>query len=62
MSDMREKVKEYVVELEEEIQRCINWVEQNMNSEACKVAAMESRIQTLEEVKNDLKNRLEEGI
>lgn len=60
--DMREKVKEYIGELEGEIQRCIDWVEQNMNSEACKVAAMESRIQTLGEVKNDLKNRLEEVI
>lgn len=62
MSDMREKVKEYIGELEDEIQRCIDWIEQNMNSEACKVAAMESRIQTLGEVKNDLKKRLEEGI
>lgn len=60
--NMRDKVKEYINELDSEIQRCIDWVEQNMNSEACKVAAMECRIQTLEEVKNDLKSRLEEVI
>ena len=51
--DMRQKVKEYIGELDEEIQRCIDWGEQNMNAEAYKVAAMECRIQTLEEVKND---------
>jgi hypothetical protein len=51
--DMRQKVKEYIGELDEEIQRCIDWGEQNMNGEAYKVAAMECRIQTLEEVKND---------
>lgn len=60
--DMREKVREYIGELEQEIQRCVDWVEQNMNVEACKVAAMECRIQTLGEVKNDLKGRLEEVI
>lgn len=60
--DMREKVKEYIGELEKEIQRCVDWIEENMNGEACKVAAMESRIQTLGEVKNDLLNRLEELI
>ena len=53
MPDMRQKGKEYIGELDEEIQRCIDWGEQNMNGEAYKVAAMECRIQTLEEVKND---------
>lgn len=62
MPDIREKVKEYIGELEEEIQRCVDWVEQNMNGEACKVVAMKCKIQTLDEVKNDLKNRLEEVI
>lgn len=62
MPDMRQKVKECIGELDEEIQRCIDWVEQNMNGEVCKVAAMECRIQTLEEVKNDLENRLEEVV
>ena len=57
-----DKIKEVTEELlddhvddhvDEEIQRCIDWGEQNMNGEAYKVAAMECRIQTLEEVKND---------
>lgn len=62
MPDMREKVAEYIRELEAEMQRCIDWIEQNINGEACKVAAMECRIQTLGEVKNDLQNRIEEVI
>lgn len=44
MPDMREKVAEYIRELEAEMQRCIDWIEQNINGEACKVAAMECRI------------------
>lgn len=59
-STMKDKVEKYIVRLEEKIQEGIDWVEQNMNNEACKVAAMEARIQALEEVKNDLKHHLEE--
>lgn len=58
--DMREKVKEYIAELDEEIIRCETWIEKNMNIEACAVATMESRLQTLNEVKYDLESRLEE--
>lgn len=58
--DMREKIKEYIAELNEEISRCETWVEENMSVEACKVTAMETRAQTLNDVKCDLESRLEE--
>ena len=67
MPDMREKVIEYVnKELEEEIARCIQWVEDEENKKidvdeyGC--LSIKSRIETLTEVQNDLKNRLEELI
>lgn len=58
----RLKIQEYIGELNKEIDRCVSWVEENMSGEACKVTAMESRIETLTEVKNDLQSRLEEVI
>lgn len=63
MPDMREKVKEYIGELEDEIQRCLNvMVELTVRDKLkdIKQIELETRIQTLEEVKNDLKSRLEE--
>ena len=60
--DMREKVKEYISELDAEYDRCIEWVEEHMDGEACQVSAMEMRAKTLNEVKNDLESRLEELI
>ena len=61
--DMREKVKEYIDELDAEIERCHHLAEQNMNDEAATVAEMiVVRVQTLMEVKNDLQGRLEELI
>lgn len=60
MPDMRLKVEEYIVELDEEIDRCISWDEKHMDCEACKVIAMEARLETLNEVKHDLKRRLNE--
>lgn len=62
MPDIRLKIQEYISELNQEIDRCFSWVEENMSGEACKVTAMESRIETLTEVKNDLQSRLEEII
>ena len=60
-SDMREKIREYISELDAEIDRCHNLAEQNMNDEATTVAEMMIvRVQTLTEVKNDLQGRLEE--
>ena len=61
--DMREKVMEYISELDVEIERCHYLAEQNMNDEAKTVAEMMViRVQTLTEVKNDLQSRLEELI
>ena len=58
--DMREKIKEYISELDAEYDRCMDWIEEHMNGEACQVSAMEMRAKTLNEVKNDLESRLEE--
>lgn len=60
--DMREKVNEYISELDAEYDRCIEWIEEHMDGEACQVSAMEMRAKTLMEVKNDLQGRLEELI
>ena len=60
--DMREKVREYISELDAEYGRCTDWIEEHMNGEACQVFAMEMRAKTLNEVKNDLESRLEELI
>lgn len=61
--DMREKVKEYISELDAEIDRCHKLAEQNMDGETTTVAEMMVvRVQTLTEVKNDLQSRLDELI
>ena len=57
---MREKVIEYISELDVEYDRCMDWIEENMDGEACQVTAMEMRAKTLMEVRNDLKGILEE--
>jgi len=54
------KIREYISELEEEIERCILLWKEDMDSEVRKATALESRIQTLTEVKNDLESRLNE--
>ena len=60
--DMREKVREYIEELDAEYDRCMDWIEEHMDSEACQVSEMGMRAKTLMEVKNDLGRRLEELI
>ena len=60
--DVREKVKEYISELDVEYDRCMAWIEEHVDCEACQVSAMEMRANTLNEVKNDLQGRLEELI
>lgn len=71
MPDMREKIKEYITEIQEEIDRCVKLIEDKfveLGSDAAKEAyscgieyeKIESRIETLGQVQNDLKNRLEE--
>ena len=61
-TDMRGKVKEYIGELDAEYDRCMTWIEEHMDGEACQVSAMEMRANTLNEVKNDLQGRLEEFV
>lgn len=62
--DMREKIREYIGELDMEIDRLESDLEKQMtyNVEACKVSATESRLNAIIEVKNDLLGRLEEVI
>lgn len=62
--DIREKVKEYIGELDTEIDRLESDLEKQMtyNVEACKVTETESRLNTIIEVKNDLLGRLKEVI
>lgn len=62
MPDMREKVMEYIGELDKEYDRCMAWIEEHIDGEACQVFVMEMRAKTLMEVKNDLQGRLEELI
>lgn len=61
-TSMRDKVREYIGELDMEIKRLVNQLEDHMNGEACMVTEIESRLQTLIEVKNDLLGRLDEVI
>ena len=61
LPDMRKKVKEYISELNEEIDRCHKLAEQNMQDASTTAAEMMmARVQTLTEVKNDLQGRLDE--
>lgn len=60
--DMREKVVEYIGELDTEISRLETLLEEYMDSEACTATAIEVRLQVLTEVKNDLQSRLKEVI
>lgn len=62
--DMREKIREYIGELDMEIDRLESDLEKQItyNGEACKVTATESRLNAIIEVKNDLLGRLEEAI
>lgn len=62
--DMREKIKEYIGELDIEIDRLESDLKKQMiyNVEACKVSATESRLNAIIEVKNDLLGKLKEVI
>ena len=62
--DMREKIREYISELDTEIDRLESDIEKQMtyNVEACKVSATESRLNALIEVKNDFLGRLDEVV
>ena len=61
--DMREKIREYISELDTEINRCENELLKYYKSNGdIGVISMQNRIQVLIEVKNDLLGRLEEAI
>ena len=61
--DMREKIREYISELDTEINRCENELQKYYKSNGdIGVISMQNRIQVLIEVKNDLLGRLEEAI
>lgn len=62
--DMRDKIKEYINELDTEIDRLESDLEKQMtySVEACNVTAIESRLNAIIEVKNDLLGRLEEVV
>ena len=68
LPDMREKVREYISELDVEIDRCNKEISNLSYDEICRRTNMaeinlyESRAKTLMEVKNDLQGRLEELI
>lgn len=63
-TSMKDKVREYIGELDTEIDRLESDLEKQMtyNVEACKVTETESRLNIIIEVKNDLLGRLEEVI
>lgn len=59
--DMREKVKEYISELDAELDRCRSWLNDNRDKlGSVNFERMYGRINVLQEVKNDLQGRLEE--
>ena len=62
--DMREKVKEYISELDKEIERCEELYEEVSvdYSDPTRSLAIQCRIETLSQIKSDLKSRLEELI
>lgn len=62
--DMREKVKEYIGELDEEIIRCEKLYEDVSvgYSDPTRSLTIQCRIETLSQVKGDLESRLEELI
>lgn len=59
--DMRKKVKEYIGELDTEIERLEDSLKITY-SEMCTVVAIKSRLRTIIEVKNDLLGMLEEQL
>lgn len=62
--DMREKIREYISELDKETERCEKLYEEVSvgYSDPTKSLTIQCRIETLSQVKGDLKSRLEELI
>ena len=60
---MRDKIKEYISELNVEMTRCMEWQTENIDmAGSLQFEKYITRIETLQEVRNDLKSRLEELI
>ena len=54
-------IREYISELNKEIKRCMNWQDDHYDKlGSLEFEKMCSRVMTLQEVRNDLKGRLEE--
>lgn len=63
LPNMRDKIKEYISELNVEIMRCMEWQTENIDmAGSLEFEKYITRIETLQEVRNDLKGRLEELI
>ena len=68
LPDMREKVKEYISELDTEIDRChkeisnLSYDEVQVRANRAEIDVYQCRAKTLIEVKNDLQSRLDELI
>lgn len=61
--DMREKIREYINELDTEINKCENELQKYYkNNGDIGVISMQNRIQVLIEVKNDLLGKMEEVV
>lgn len=62
MPDMREKIKEYIEELEEQIDIHEKWLIKHQNADTKEEFIVKGSLATLVEVKGDLQNRLDELI
>ena len=68
LPDMRDKVREYISELDEEIERChkeisnLSYDEVQVRVNRAEIDVYRCRAKTLTEVKNDLQGRLDELI
>lgn len=62
MPNMREKVKEYIMDLEEQIDIHEKWLIEHKNADVKEEYIVRGSLATLAEVKGDLQNRLDELI
>lgn len=62
MKDMRAKVKEYIIELEEQINIHEKWLIEHQNADIKEEFIVRGSLATLVDVKGDLQSRLNEII
>ena len=62
MPDMREKIKEYIMELEEQINTHEKWLIKHQNADIKEEFIVRGSLATLVDVKGDLQSRLDEII